>query len=359
LDPRDAIYFTYDRAGERAVEDIGGSTYFNSDAGWADEPKGPDIAFSNGHRSVTRTNSSGWGCAIWSEPFVSGKFKIDFKIDNDGGSDYLYIGVLKVADNYPLSDVINSDNSHGVFTYKRTGEFHRPGSNQTVNDGRYGSGDEISFTIDMDAKTMLCAKNNNDLHTFEGLFDECRFAICFGGSNQHVTITKFEVMGAGSTNVSKKKVNVQSDKVFYHFPVNAGFFSRNTNSFKKEREENFLFSSDCRRMRTKEPLESVINLGTFCRIDKGRFYFEAQVSKLPEGSGLQLGFVPDDYDKAAWLNGQHCACIAQAATAYINTTMNNCTAGFAQGDVVACYYNRDTNTVSFYVNGTKSLEVPF
>jgi len=50
--------------------------------------------------SITRTNSSGWGTAIWSEAYSSGKIRINFKIDNDGRSDYLYIGIFKATGNY-------------------------------------------------------------------------------------------------------------------------------------------------------------------------------------------------------------------------------------------------------------------
>jgi hypothetical protein len=226
ISERDAILFTYDKAGTELVEDLNGASSFTSDQGWAENPKGPDIAFSNGNRSVTRTNSSGWGCALWHETFTTGKYKISIKIDNDGGSDYLYIGLLRASENYPLSDVINSDNSHGVMTWKRTGEFHTSGrGSNSVGNARYSSNDEIHFTIDMDERTMLCNRNGEDVYTFEGIYEECIFACCFGGSNQHFTVTNVEVMGGGSTNVAKKKVSVNSDKVYYHFPVNAGYFS--------------------------------------------------------------------------------------------------------------------------------------
>lgn len=114
LDCQDAILFTYDKAGLQPIET--GTDVALTDAAWANDPRGPDVQFSNSNRSVTRTNSSGWGCAIWSESYSQGKIKITFHIDNDGRSDYLYLGVFKADGNYRLNEVINSDNSHDLWT---------------------------------------------------------------------------------------------------------------------------------------------------------------------------------------------------------------------------------------------------
>jgi hypothetical protein len=57
--------------------------------------------------------------------------------------------------------------------------------------------------------------------------------------------------------VAKKKVNIQSDKVFYHFPVNSGYFSRNSLGWRKEKDEWLVVSTDLRRIRRNEGKEGV------------------------------------------------------------------------------------------------------
>jgi hypothetical protein len=98
LADKDFLLFSYDKAGEN-IANTAGVGQESKNAGWQENPKGPDIAFSNELRTVTRTNSSSWGCAVWEEAYSSGKVHITFHLDADGGSDYLYIGCFNSATN--------------------------------------------------------------------------------------------------------------------------------------------------------------------------------------------------------------------------------------------------------------------
>jgi hypothetical protein len=91
--------------------------------------KGPDIAISNGGLTVTRTDSSGWGTAIFAEPMSACKAKITFNIDNHGDTDYLYIGFMDAAGKGALSNALNASFDHPLWTWKRNGEFHSKSGN--------------------------------------------------------------------------------------------------------------------------------------------------------------------------------------------------------------------------------------
>jgi len=91
FESNETIMLSKDKLGKQL---LGRSDSGSAEAGWTENPKGPDIAISNNGKTVTRTNSSTWGNALWSEIYSSGEILIEFHIDNDGGgSDHLFIGV--------------------------------------------------------------------------------------------------------------------------------------------------------------------------------------------------------------------------------------------------------------------------
>lgn len=94
---------------------------------WADSPIGPDINRSDNNLRVTRTDSSNWGNVLMSQSFNKGIVRVTYFIENDGDSSYLYIGVFATANEYPMSTCIGSDCGHKVWSWKKTGEFHRNG----------------------------------------------------------------------------------------------------------------------------------------------------------------------------------------------------------------------------------------
>ena len=60
---------------------------------------------------MTRTNKSGWSSALWGRNYHNGCIKINFYVDNDGGSKCLLIGLLKAAESYDLMSISASDYS--------------------------------------------------------------------------------------------------------------------------------------------------------------------------------------------------------------------------------------------------------
>ena len=104
-------------------------------------------------------------------------------VNNDGDSNYLYIGVMKAGGDYNLADVLNSDYSRELWCYKRPGEFHKKGHNESISGSNYTTGDTIAFLIDLFEHTMTCFKNGNEVYKFTDLVDEVVPCICFGGSN--------------------------------------------------------------------------------------------------------------------------------------------------------------------------------
>jgi hypothetical protein len=62
-----------------------------------------------------------------SQSFNSGIVRITYFIENDGDSSYLYIGVFATVSDYPMNTCIGSDCSSKVWSWKKTGEFHKNG----------------------------------------------------------------------------------------------------------------------------------------------------------------------------------------------------------------------------------------
>jgi hypothetical protein len=264
--------------------------------GWATDPQGPDIALTNGNRTITRTASRNWGCGFFSEPFTGGKVKVVINIDNDGSSDSLYMGIIETpTDEWPRAKRLNSELA--VCVWKRTGDMHWPGSNNTNKPAKYVTGDELTFSIDMEERTMVVAKNGDEMHTFENLWASCTFSVCFGGSNQLVSITSVEYIGSKTTKLANRSVKVNSDKVFYHFPVNGGFFARNSLGWRNEKDAWVQISSDATRLRRITDKTGWTTHSTQSFIKTGRYYYEIAITKLPEGALAQVGFTVNDVGK--------------------------------------------------------------
>ena len=347
LDPQDAFYFSYDMAGKEPVEAEVGMA--STEAGWANDPKGPDITFSNSNKSVTRTNSSGWGCAVWSESYSHGKVKITFHIDNDGGSEYLYIGVFKADTSYSLSDVTNSENSRELWTWKTVGEFHRHGESVKNSEGRYRTGDDVSFLLDMDEHTVAFAKNGVDLHTFPNLAAEVIPCICFGGSNQHVTVSSVEVLGASTAKLSKKKVVVNGDIVYYHFPINSGYLAQRNRLWRlpQGKPKQITYSGNGIKLKRTAGLEGRYSALVVPQVETARHYCEFQVLRLSQGK-VQLGLVLANTAATASLSEG--AAIESTGLVSTNTRESQAEA-FAQGDTISMYADMEKKLVRFYKNG--------
>jgi len=349
LDNQDAILFTYDKAGLQPIET--GTDVALTDAAWANDPRGPDIQFSNNNRAVTRTNSSGWGCAVWSESYSQGKIKITFHIDNDGRSDYLYIGIFKADGNYRLNEVINSDNSHDLWTWKTTGEFHRRGEKVTNSESKYRSGDSIALMINMEERSITFIKNEIELHTFNDIADEVIPVVCFGGSNQNLTVTSVESYIASFSKLSKKKFTIDGDQVFYHFPINCGYLLTHMHAWKRPSNlsGNIYFSQDQRKVKTTGPVENRSVQITGLGMQAGRHYIEILVNKMKENDKIQLGIVPDGIERHGSLVRDNTACYQANGIATFNGVERQIEP-FQAKDIIGIYFDIEKSTTTFYKN---------
>jgi hypothetical protein len=343
LDIQDAILFTYDEQGAQLVET--GTDASLTDACWSNDSKGPDIVYLNNNRSVTRTNSSGWGCALWSETYSQGRIKINFLIDNDGRSDYLYIGVLKADGSYRLNEVINSDNTHDLWTWKTTGEFHKRGEKTPVTDAKYRTGDIVTLLINMEDRCLTCIKNNAELHTFHNIAEEVIPIICFGGSNQHVTVASVESYIASFSKLSKKKLIVNRDLVYFHFPINYGYLVMPMHAWKKPANisPNLAFSQDQRKVKTTAAVDPARILQvTGLALQAGRHFVEFLVKKVKEGDKLQVGMIPDTQERTGSLVKETTVCYQSSGSVFVN------------GSEKTVEPIRATDRVSFFVDLEKS-----
>jgi hypothetical protein len=92
-------------------------------------------------------------------------------------------------------------------------------------------GDIISFVVDLPEKQITCFKGETEVHKWTNVnSEEILPAICFGGSNQIVSIKAVEL--GSSVELTDKSLSVRGDRVFYHFPVNVGYLMRNENLWK-------------------------------------------------------------------------------------------------------------------------------
>lgn len=329
LENRDTIYFSYDEEGKQSIEKAIVAVE-SSSSNWADNPKGPDVVLSNNNKTATRTNSSGWGTAIFNESYSSGKIKITLHIDADGDSSYLYLGVIKAdGTDYNLSEYIGSDCSREVWTWKKSGEFHRKGSNSSG--AGYATNDTITMLIDADSKELTVFKNDEEIFKFTGLSQTVIPAVCFGGSNQLVSIKSVEKLGFGETSIDKKKLRVNGDSVCSWFPINSGF---NKAHFWVGSKETANRSNGKRTITKIDEAPSIFD--TSVEFNAGKHFVEVTVNT--EGRvGLGFAF------KSTVENKQ----IENESSVLVYSDTDN----FTVGDVIGSYADFDAGEFKFYKNG--------
>jgi hypothetical protein len=315
-----------------------------SGIGWDNGVKGPDIVISNEGATVTRSSSSSWGCAQWSESYSSGIIKISFHIDNDGGSDYLYIGVANVADYPSLSSCINSDLGKDLWVWKRTGEVHKKGSNSSQKS--FKTGDTISIQLDMNSKEISFIKDDQEFYKFSSLSDEVRPIICFGGSNQLVTIVSVEKSG-GNAEISKRSLKIPGDCVYCAFPVNIGVT-------KDHRWKANISNSSCDAMSkvlTKIVGEKSIH-STNENLVAGKNLVEVEVNSLGK---LSLGFaLTNNVDSKDLDNYFTVLYNSEGSITYHREEVK--APEFSLGDVIGCFFDFENWKLAFYKNGVKVFD---
>ena len=344
MDPRDEIVFSYDTGMKMKCLSADSNITAAAGIGWDNGTKGPDISINNNNLTITRTNSSGWGSGQWIESYSTSQVKITFHIDNDGGSDYLYIGVANTADFPALNVCINSDAGKDLWAWKRNGECHKRGSNSTQKS--YKTGDTISMQIDMNTKEISFIKDDMEVHKFTGLSAEVRPIICFGGSSQVVTVLSVEKSGADAP-INKRHLKIPGDSVYASFPVNIGGTKSHIWQLSLPVASTDLTNKVITKLQPEKSIHSSPQ-----RLETGRNYIEIAVNSTGR---LAIGFTPSE-------------CIVSKELDNFNTMLYESTGNitfhrdetkyqeFSVGDVISCYFDFELWTVRFYKNGEKVFE---
>ena len=193
----------------------------------------------------------------------------------------------------------------------------------------------------MDEKKITFFKNEKELHTFENIADSVRPALCFGGSNQFMTVKTVEILGgvSGPSTGFKKKVKIQGDSIYCHYPINTGFL----NVYEWDCENvagisNPVKKSIQRTLAEGEP----ISVKTTGDLNNGSYYLELLVEELPEGSLLSFNLVKQNEPLVSFssvdgkmLNGNNLA--------YEK---------FTKGDSLANLVNLEENSLKVFKNGS-------
>jgi hypothetical protein len=332
-----SVYFSYDEEGKVPV--VSGKAKRQSNARWAADPKGPDIALSNDNLTVTRTSSSSWGVVLWSESYSSGIIKITCQVDKDGASEYWYFGVIETSDNYQLSSYIGSDCSSRVWSWKTIGDFHKQG--EVVNRGSefgYRTGDSIGMLLDMDDKKITFIKNDKEIFTFDNIAPSVRPALCFGGSDQFMTVKSVELLSGASGSGFKKVNKFKGDSIYCHYPINSGYL--NIYEWDAEKIPGVVMPN---RQTVSRELEEGdhINVKVMSELGNAKYYLEVQVTEMPQESLMALELLKGTNVLASFnsISGANLGQESQYAS-------------FREGDRIGIYLNmEDKATVKFSKNG--------
>jgi len=324
VEQEDSAYFAYDEEGKQQILMKAGSA--SSNAKWASEPRGPDIAFEDSNLSVTRTNSNDWGCAVWDTSYSSGKIKITFHVKNDGDSSYWYLGVMNAKENHDLSKYMGTDSPHEVWSWKRSGEFHRKGFQ---DDGvGFSSGDTIAMLIDCDNRELTFFKESQEVYKFTNIAEQVIPGICFGGSNQVMTVKSVEVLsGAGNDIFSSRKLRVTGDKVYIWAPVNVGV----TRSYLWTSEFHTCSKSQgCLLLTKTQEGDSMHEIAQDLRV--GRNYIEIEVkSSNPVKLGLALK------SKLKDVESEGCLFYSSDGNVCLPDGEVVCLEAYGKGDIIGIY----------------------
>lgn len=154
---------------------------------WNPTKLGPDIALSNDNLTVTRTDSSGWGCQVTEQCMTSGAHYYEFTIDRNGSTCLL----LGVADQ-DFTNLTSKSSGANVYALQSDGDmyFHGTGKGQIH---KYEQGDKLGVLINVEERYMVYFKNGQkqtkeNLGPFPDTATELYLQACFGGSNQHISI---------------------------------------------------------------------------------------------------------------------------------------------------------------------------
>ena len=332
IEPDHSVFFSKDS--QKICNSLNNSSSVNSDARW--EHKGPDIEFSQEGLRVTRTNSNGWGGALMNIILNSGITSLNFLVENDGSSDYIYIGLVE-AQNFSdvnLGECFNNDNTRPHWAWKRNGEIYITGSQSSAVG--FATGDKLKFTINFELNTIFCYKNGVEAHKFTQIGKNLIPFISYGSTGQFVVLQSVE-----TTNEKKlegRTVNVLGDCTYLWFPVNVGYFNTYTWDF----ETNEKCSISANNLELTKLNDESLSVPALQKFSKGKNYFQVKVSK-PQG--LEIAVLPeDDISDKLWAS--------ENALKFAGDSESP----FNDNDLIGVLLNFDSKTVSFYLNKKLVLE---
>ncbi|CAG9335133.1 unnamed protein product [Blepharisma stoltei] len=337
LDPRDTAVFSYDEDGKKLVEEK--KIEAISDARWRKEPCGRKVAFSEGTSKVTKVKRSGWGNAIWSEDYSDGIVNIKFKIESDGNSEYLYIGVYRTekdAQDYDLNEYIGCECPHDAWSWKRTGEFHKKGWSKDGFEG-FKKGDEITMLIDMDLRELTFFNGTLEIFKFTGIASSVTPVVCFGSLNQAITVLSVKRM-AESKPLSERNLDIIGDSVYFWFPVHK------TANIKHAWDSN---QNGAALNANKATITKSTNDKTYheteAEMTHSKYYIEVSVESK--------GYVGVGFTKKSLINTNNIEGNEQTVIYYSNGKIGNAESmNYDQNDVIGSYIDFDKNEIAFYKN---------
>ena len=280
--PQDCILFSLDPACTQPI--VPKAQLALSNISWNQSIKGPDILITNEGKTVTRTNSSAWGNAIFDQVFRDGRARIKIKINNDGGSTCLYIGVVEEKETYNLTGCVSKDYPDKSWVYHLSGDVQKRG--YSVGAPKYATNDELTIELDFDEHNVTFFKNDQQVYQFDDLDVPVTGIACFGGSNQVISIISIESeagFSAGHT------FTVPGETFYYHFPVHIGYLDMISNKWNKVSNSSLTYSRNGKTVIRSAGDTSQLTIYTTNMLRAERNLVEFKISDLGADTTLSLG----------------------------------------------------------------------
>jgi hypothetical protein len=157
---------------------------------------GPAIFVSGDGMQATYGSNESWKTIVGTEPFSCGRNHWEIKIESSSTA-YLFIGVAtRRAD---LTTFLGGDDFGWGYIGDRA-LYHKRTKVKAYGE-RFGQGDVIGVTLDMDRGTLSFSKNGLDLGVaFDGLAGEIYPAVAFYNQGQQISLLPYSFMcpGAGA-----------------------------------------------------------------------------------------------------------------------------------------------------------------
>lgn len=186
---------------------------------------GPAIFVSGNELSASFGSNETWSTILGTTPFYTGSNYWEFQLDKSA-TNYLFIGVAtRDAD---LTTFLGGDDYGWGFIGDRA-LYHKRTKVKAYGE-RFGQGDTIGVTLNMDRGTLSFSKNGHDLGVaFEGLVGGLYPAVAFYNQGQRLSLvpSAFRCPGAGVT-ILTSPLNTTPEDVSTVYEVMEAMVSRNS-----------------------------------------------------------------------------------------------------------------------------------